>query len=190
MNTDTPETTKTKKFSTYGKDEGFWVYCGTYHKYNCGSIAGAWMCLNDYADKDDFLSACHELHKDEADPELMYQDCEGFPKAFYSESGIDEKLFELLALDDDDREKVIAWIDHQGTEADFQSIINAYSGTFATLEDYVADYWEQCGDFKPSDQWWHPTNYIDWEKMAHDLENNGDITAVPCDEGIMIFNQV
>lgn len=56
------------------------LYVGTYAKYNSGSIAGAWLDLEDYADRDSFLVAARELHKDESDPELMYQDFEGFPR--------------------------------------------------------------------------------------------------------------
>jgi len=70
------------------------IYVGTYAKYNAGSIAGAWLNLEDYQDKDAFLKACAELHKDEEDPELMFQDFEGFPSNFYSESGIEEELFD------------------------------------------------------------------------------------------------
>jgi antirestriction protein len=53
-----------------GKSESR-VYVGTYGKYNTGSIKGAWLNLADYADKEAFLTACTELHKDESDPELM-----------------------------------------------------------------------------------------------------------------------
>jgi len=47
------------------------IYVGTYAKYNSGSIKGQWLNLKDYSDKDDFLAACRELHKDESDPEFM-----------------------------------------------------------------------------------------------------------------------
>jgi antirestriction protein len=83
--------------SVYGEHAGIWVYVGTYHKYNCGSIEGRWLCLNDFLDEDQFLSACKELHKDEEDPELMYQDYEG-PKAFYSESRLDSKVWNSSRL--------------------------------------------------------------------------------------------
>ena len=56
------------------------VYVGTYGKYNNGSIKGAWLNLADYADKDAFYAACAELHKDESDPEFMFQDHEGIPE--------------------------------------------------------------------------------------------------------------
>jgi len=77
------------------------LYVGTYSKYNNGSIVGQWMKLNDYSDAEEFLAACVELHKDEVDPEFMFQDYEGFPARFYSESmslGDLEKLFEALPL--------------------------------------------------------------------------------------------
>jgi len=49
------------------------IYVGTYAKYNAGSIKGAWLDLEDYSDRDAFLEACRELHKDEQDPEFMFQ---------------------------------------------------------------------------------------------------------------------
>lgn len=56
------------------------IYCGTYAKYNSGSIAGRWLALEDYADADAFLAACRALHADESDPELMFQDFQCFPQ--------------------------------------------------------------------------------------------------------------
>ncbi len=52
------------------------VYVGTWHKYNCGSIAGRWFDLTTFDDERDFFAACRALHQDEADPELMFQDYE------------------------------------------------------------------------------------------------------------------
>ncbi len=47
-----------------------------WHKYNCGSIAGRWFDLTTFDDERDFFAACRALHRDEADPELMFQDYE------------------------------------------------------------------------------------------------------------------
>lgn len=90
------------------------VYVGTYAKYNNGSIAGAWMDLGKYDDKQAFLEACAELHKDEADPEYMFQDFENFPRALYNESFLDDRLFEYAQLDDEQREIVDAYADALG----------------------------------------------------------------------------
>lgn len=73
--------------------EGMRVYVGTYHKYNSGSIAGAWLNIADYKDKSEFLAACRALHKDESDPEFMFQDYEGIPSWFVRESSIDAELW-------------------------------------------------------------------------------------------------
>jgi len=77
------------------------LYVGTYAKYNNGDLTGAWLRLEDYSDAEAFLSACAVLHSDEADPEFMFQDYEGFPSSFYSESCGEsdlQKLYDALPL--------------------------------------------------------------------------------------------
>jgi hypothetical protein len=58
------------------------VYVGTYAKYNDGNLAGDWLTLSDYTDRDNFMVAARAIHADEADPELMFQDSVGFPEAY------------------------------------------------------------------------------------------------------------
>ena len=70
------------------------VYVGTYHKYNNGSLDGKWLNLADYANKAEFLKACKQLHKDEADPEFMFQDWENIPSWMISESSISDEVWE------------------------------------------------------------------------------------------------
>lgn len=65
------------------------VYVGTYHKYNCGSIFGKWFDLTEFDGREDFYEACKALHADEWDAEFMFQDWEGIPSKFASESSID-----------------------------------------------------------------------------------------------------
>ncbi len=62
------------------------VYCGTYKKYNDGSIAGDWVKFADYSDADEFFDYIKALHEDEDDPEFMFQDSEYLPDSLYSES--------------------------------------------------------------------------------------------------------
>lgn len=73
------------------------IYVGTYAKYNNGSIFGEWMNLSDYEDLEEFYTACKELHKDEQDPEFMFQDFETpeLLKGKISEMGIDDDIFEV-----------------------------------------------------------------------------------------------
>lgn len=69
------------------------VYVGTYAKYNSGSLNGKWLTLSDYKDRSEFYAACRELHKDEADPEFMFQDWEGVPSWMIGESHIDAEVW-------------------------------------------------------------------------------------------------
>ena len=72
------------------------VYCGTYKKYNEGSLDGGWLYLGRYQNGAAFLEACRKLHADESDPEFMYQDSEYLPDEFYSESCIYPEVFEVI----------------------------------------------------------------------------------------------
>ena len=67
-----------------------------YRKYNEGSLYGKWLSLSDYADKEEFYKACAELHKDERDPEFMFQDYENIPDSLVGECWISEKFLKSV----------------------------------------------------------------------------------------------
>lgn len=144
------------------------VYCGTYSKYNSGSIAGAWIDLEKFSDHDEFMVACRELHKDEEDPEFMFQDFEGFPKSYYSESGIAPEVFEWLALEDHQREILEAYIAIMGDDsATIEDAEDCYFGHFENDEDFAQEYIDSTGMLHEV-----PENlryYFDVEKFARDL---------------------
>jgi antirestriction protein len=142
------------------------VYVGTYQKYNNGSIEGAWLDLEDYADHDEFIEACMELHKDEEDPELMFQDYEEFPERFYGESSIDADLWDWLELDDDDREMWDAFLECFGGGT-LENARDAYQGKFESDEAFAEDYIESTGML--SDVPDNLRNYFDTERFARDL---------------------
>ena len=52
------------------------VYVGTWKKYNEGNLSGAWLDLTKYANYQEFVKACHNIHADESDAEFMIQDAE------------------------------------------------------------------------------------------------------------------
>lgn len=157
------------------------IYVGTYKKYNEGSIFGKWLQLDDYTDKDDFLEACAELHKDEEDPELMFQDYEGIPSGMVSECSIDGKFWDLLnkinELDDTEAEAFIVYLDNIRTydignnDIDdlYSDFSEAYMGQYNTEEDYARDYVEQCCVEIP--EWIEP--YFDYEAYARNLFMTG-----------------
>ena len=147
------------------------VYVGTYAKYNSGSIEGAWLDCEDYNSKEEFLEACAELHKDESDPEFMYQDYEGFPERYYSESGIDADLWDVyLKVDADEREAFEAYLSII-FDGDYDDFRDRYQGEFKSEVDFAYYIVDECGmlDKVPENLKY----YFDYEKYSRDLFLDG-----------------
>lgn len=147
------------------------VYVGTYAKYNNGNLAGKWLDLEDFADRDAFYEACKELHKDESDPELMFQDYEGFPKGFYCESNVPEALWSWLELDEHDRELLAVYQDAVDGDADIEAAREAFAGKYDSEADWAADFLEETGELQSIPE--SLRNYFDYEAYARDARYNG-----------------
>ena len=161
------------------------VYVGTYARYNNGSIKGAWLNLADYADKDAFYAACAELHKDEHDPEFMFQDHENIPNGMISESSVEDAFWEWLALGDGDRELVAVYREHVDASGSIEDAQDSYQGTFDSEEDWAERYIEDTGLLKEVPE--SLRCYIDYEKYARDAGYNG--TSLVRHEGkVWVFN--
>lgn len=147
------------------------VYCGTYHKYNCGSIDGAWIDLSDFSDMDSFLKRCSELHADESDPEFMFQDIDNdFNFRVTGEPGLDEieKMIDFLQLNSWEKEQVEAWVELFGWRETVKETLDAAENHYAGQADNWAEYAEQlyseCYEIPEFLQ-----NYIDWHAIGRDL---------------------
>ncbi|MGY2987685.1 antirestriction protein ArdA [Bradyrhizobium sp. USDA 4508] len=162
------------------------IYVGTYAKYNAGSIAGAWLDLENYSDRDSFLEACAELHKDESDPELMFQDYEGFPKAFYSESSVPAELWDWLELDEQDRELLAAYQDGVDETATIDQARDAFMGKADSESDWAAEWLEETGGLEGVPE--HLKNYIDYEAYARDARLGGDVSFVRYAGELWVFS--
>jgi antirestriction protein len=137
------------------------VYVGTYSKYNNGDLTGEWLNLEDYADREDFLTACRELHKDEADPELMFQDFQGFPRCWYSESSAPgEIVWEWLELSESERAAFGVYAEHMGGEVTIDDFRDAYSGTSDSEADFAEQIAEEGGEIPKDLPSWI---VIDWQ---------------------------
>lgn len=147
------------------------IYVGTYAKYNAGSIAGAWLDLDDYTDAAAFLKACYQLHKDESDPELMFQDYEGFPASYYSESCIKSELWDWLELDEEDQSILAAYQNAIDANGDIDDARDAFHGIHESAEDFAASIFEETGELDKVPQ--SLRYHIDWEGVARDLGYEG-----------------
>lgn len=142
------------------------IYVGTYAKYNNGSISGDWLTLSDYADKDEFLAACAELHSDEEDPEFMFQDFDGETFGMASEGHIDETLFELVnSLDEREAEIYAAY--RKNFDGDWNACQDAYVGEFDSDADFAENMADEMGYLSGKIAW--PFTCIDWEWAAKEL---------------------
>lgn len=74
-------------------------------------------------------------------------------------------------------------IDLNDLSTNIERFQDAYQGAWDSLADYVEDWFQQTDDFQPSDNWFHPSNYVDWERMGHDLELSGDIWTHTDEDG-------
>lgn len=153
------------------------IYVGTYAKYNNGSISGDWLTLSDYSSTSDFLDACYELHSDEDDCELMFQDfdCPKFMNSFLSESMSEseiDKVFQILEDIDNshlDAEIIEAYVENMGSfdDSTISDCREAFAGQFYSDADFAEDLAEQTGALTENPSW--PYTCIDWEYAAREI---------------------
>jgi len=159
------------------------VYVGTYAKYNNGSIAGEWIDLEGH-DKESFYAACLKLHKDEADPELMFQDFDGFPREYYGESGLDPKIWDWLELDDDEKELLAVYLEHVNQDGTMEEARDAFAGKFDSEEDWAEQFLEDTGSLANVPE--NLRNYIDFAAYARDAGYDG-MTFARHDGDVWVF---
>lgn len=148
------------------------LYVGTYAKYSNGSISGKWMYLDHYADAEHFLIACKELHADESDPELMFQDYQGIASYFYSENmniGQLEDLYcyiEYRNKNEHYKEAVYEYVQNFGQWDKYEFEAN-YMGEWDSEADFAEHLLNETGDINKIPE--HLRYYIDIKAYAADL---------------------
>jgi antirestriction protein len=150
------------------------VYVGTYAKYNNGSLKGAWLDLTDCSDRTDFILACLALHRDEEDPELMFQDWENIPKSWVSESHLNDRIWEWLDLTPDRRGVVTEYLEEIG-DADIAYILDHH---IDSLNGSKREWFDQYLDNTAFFDGWPDTaiNYFDTEAYLRDCELDGSFS--------------
>lgn len=150
------------------------VYVGTYGKYNAGSISGEWVDLSEYDNLKDFYKYCHELHQDEEDPEIMFQDIEnGF--GLIGESWINQEIYEIIEKIEDYNDgedfikSVLECASDRGeiTLDNIEDVLDVYHGEYKDDEDFAYEMADSCGYINDKVSW--PYTCIDWERAARDL---------------------
>ena len=146
------------------------IYCSTYGKYSREKAScGLWIDLTTFDDYEEFVNFCRAIHADEAEPELMFQDFEGFPKEYYNESGFDEDDFNAVREYSELCEKycpdaVDAFIDW-GCE-EIEHFEDCYMGEYDSEEDFAREIANDCYNLEKLG---NLTYYFDYEAFARDL---------------------
>lgn len=156
------------------------VYCGTYRKYNDGNLDGRWIDLTTFADYDEFVEFCEALHDDEEDPELMFQDYENFPEAWYCEGLMSEETFdkiqEFADLDEDQQEAFKEFIDEIDQDGDISDFKDRYYGHYDSGADFAEEYVNEVYFENLKGAGWL-SSFINYEDVwACDLRHDFDIT--------------
>ena len=154
------------------------IYVGTYNKYNNGSIYGRWLDLSNFSDMEELQAEMQELHKDEQDPEFMFQDYE-CPDFFQklnliSECHISENIFEVIEITENSSYGIevfeaycnCIYQNNETIEDIIEKIEESYNGEYSNDNEFVQELLESCGDI--------PENlpsyiHIDWERTAYDI---------------------
>ena len=168
----TPESLKeeiNKHEQTNGSDSPA-LYCGTYGKYNDGSLCGLWIDLSTFDDYEDFVNFCYAIHADEEDPELMYQDYENMPGSLYHESMGEaefDKIAEYCELCDDYGVSAVDDFLEWSSSDDLGRMHDAYVGVYDSEEDFAEEIVSDCYDLEKT--MGDLACYFDYEKFARDL---------------------
>jgi len=145
----------------------FRIYVGTYEKYNNGSIAGAWVDIEDMTEQE-FAEAIEELHSDEEDPEYMFQDYE-VPEAFQnlvSEHGIDDEFWHIKDWYNEQSETQQEAFDafvNLGNDPDPVRFEDAYLGQYDSEAEFCEQLYDETGQLENIDQ--TLLNCIDWDMV-------------------------
>ena len=146
------------------------IYCGTYKKYNEGSLFGAWLDLRTFDSYDEFIDVCTQLHADEEDPEFMFQDYQCFPEYWYSESCMGEEVFNkiiaFIHLEDDRQKAFKAYVSATGNDSisDFEE---DYEGEYDSEEDFASYIVSESYDLER--MMGNLAMYFDYKAFARDL---------------------
>jgi antirestriction protein len=172
------------------------IYVASLADYNTGVLHGTWLEVTDEStmrDEIETMLAESPTAKAEGCPaeEWAIHDFEGFGEVRLSEYEDLDWIVTLAEGAEEHGEAFLAWVAHEPRHnrevSDFQE---AFLGQWPSLAEYVEDFWEQCGDAPkaPSGSWWHPANYVNWERMANDLELSGDVLVLEASSGVFVFS--
>src|SRR5262245_3137830 len=167
------------------------VYVASLSDYNAGILHGRWIEVGDLEELREEVAAMlaeSPTAKAEGLPaeEWAIHDFEGFGPIRVSETEDLATLCQWAEAIDQHGEAYAAWVAHEpGYHNDPEKFEESFRGHWKSLEDYAAEFCEDCMDEVPD--WAAP--YVDYAKMGADWDLAGDIYAIEADDGgLWIFD--
>lgn len=175
------------------------LFVGCLASYNSGIIHGEWLDFSDYYDIDELKEKVNAILKSSPcqGDEYDVQDYEGFgdllKKHMYpslNEAWAIHETLELAEKEDIDVEIFLEFVSANGDidflKDDSNCLVRKYQDSFLGCYSSLADYAEETCDISevPS----YLRNYIDFERMARDMELGGDIFAIGGYREIYVFS--
>ena len=168
------------------------IYVACLASYNAGRLYGRWIDAARGVEHIEREVAA--MLADSPEPgaeEWAIHDHEGLGQIGESED-FDRvaEIGEAVAEAGDDAAALLAWLAYEPGR-DPGEFADRYRGTWDTLADYVESLWDDIGydaDKAAGGSWWHPARYVDWERMARDLELSGDVETIRSPDGLYVFD--
>ena len=143
------------------------IYVGTFAKYNAGSLFGEWLNPQDYGDAQEFYTAAAELHKDEDDPELMFQDWEHIPDEYISECSISQEFWDRMDTINSSYLDAEVFDAASALGIPTDRVEELYQGEHSSDEKFAYELADEIGAIDHNASW--PMSCIDWELAAREL---------------------
>jgi len=161
------------------------VYVSTYGKYNSGSLKGRWLELKNYPNKEAFIEACKNLHSDEKNPEIMFQDYENIPQSLIGETWISDECWDILDWDEDSLEAFNYFANYYGEDANIEKFEQKYLGKYDNEESFAEEWFQQQGYLEKIPQEFH--DIIDYERYSNILFSSGFWSSENKGDGCYVF---
>lgn len=151
------------------------IYVADLAAYNAGYLHGVWidatLDVDDIQAHIDTMLAASPVSDAE---EYAIHDFEGFGSYRLHEYAGIESAHEIACFIEEYPDFGAALLDHTGDVDEARKVAEEdYCGCHRSLADYAQELTEETSDI-PS----HLINYIDYEKMARDMEMSGDVFTI------------
>lgn len=155
--------------------ESLRIYVACLAAYNSGILHGEWIDVSqDVGDIWDGINAMLSASPVAGAEEWAIHDYEGFGELRLSEYEGVERVQALAAFIEEHGtlgSAVLAYVCGDLEEA--ESAMENYSGCCKSLADYAQELTEETSEIPA-----HLASYIDYERMGHDMEINGDLFTI------------